>query len=599
MGKIRSYVNRKFVENSQTLVEAMLYTNKLYGRRGNVAARAFLVLRLYLKYVVFRNTITGERQKKMNRAPYPESRANQKAGIQNIQGKLKEYDSVTFDMWGVLFYEALDVQQLLALTEVKERYIGFSDSRGTKNALSPDQVPHVEGIVMDFALPNPVMHNLLHEAVCHGKNVYIYNNSDYPDELVQHILEHHSCNIRLGKEGLHIANKKININDVEYQDVNIMGDVYRPFCYLNAVTALYNQVVNMRFHSQETEYPLFYEYGFSCGGILTCGFCQFLSNMAVKENVDKLLFVARDGDIMEKIYQRYFGDVDTAYLVFSRFASYELIFEDFPEEYIDKNIRPRMKRTGTDNSIKKILQECGLEFLEKSLSEEGLSGSEILRDENFEKLKTYILRHRSEVQEKFEQTCKAAREYILGQLGGSRKVCVVDLGWHGKSIVYLRHLCEKKYGWGGTVVGAMVGASESNTVQNYIRTGLMNIYAFENEYWRSMGSKVGEHMGYKECICLEALFSSKSETLIRYTYDDEGNVAFVYGKKNRNKDMVAQIHKGVLDFAQRFMPLIQKYHLRITERDAYTPIDAAMRNRRYQEMIYQRYYEEPNAMNGF
>lgn len=599
MGKIRSYINKRFIESNPSLVEAMLDINKKQGRRSNIVARACLVLRLYVKYVIFRTSIIEEKQKKMCRALYPESRANQNVQIKSILHKLSEYDCVTFDMWGVLFYEALDEQQLLALAEVKEYCIGISDVQDAKSILSTDQIMHVENIIIDFALENPAMCNLLGEAVRQGKNVYIYNNSDYPDELVQKILDSHSYNMSLGNKGLHIANKNVGKDDIKYHSANLMGDVYRPFYYLNAVTALYNQVVNIQFHSQDREYPLFYEYGFSCGGILTCGFCQFLSQLVKQEKIDKLLFVARDGDIMDKVYKKYFHDVDTAYLVFSRFASFELIFADFPEEYIDKSIKPRMDRVGTDNSIKKILQECGLGFLEKTLFEEELSGNEVLQKQSFEKLKRLILRHHSEIQKSFEKTCKAAKEYIMGKIGTSKKVCVVDLGWHGKSIVYLKHLCEKRYGWNGTITGAMIGASENSVVQDYIRTGLMHIYAFENEYWRSMGTRAGKHMGYRECICLEALFSSESETLLRYTYDENGNVVFLYGKRNKNKDIVAQMHKGVLDFSERFMPLIQKYHLRITERDAYTPIDAVMQNRKYQNMIYQRYYEEPNALNGF
>lgn len=599
MGKLRSYINKTFVENNQTLVDAMLNTNKIQGRRNSAAARACLVLRLYFKYVMLHKSVIGERQKRNSKALYPESRVNQKTEIENILSKIKEHECITFDMWGVLFYETLDRQQLLALAEVRNYRIGFSDLQAGGNVLSPDQIDHMESIIEDFAMQNPVMCNLVDEVIRQGKDVYICNNSDYPDRLIQNILKPFSHNMSLGRKGLHISNKDLDRNDMEYKNVNILGDAYRPFCYLNAVTSLYNQVVNIQFHSQGKEYPLFYEYGFSYGGILTCGFCQFLDRLAGQEKIDKFLFVARDGDIMEKVYKKYFDAVDTAYLVFSRFASYELIFGDFPEEYIDKNIKPRMVREGTDNSIRRILQECGLEFLEKNLSEEGLSGSEILRKENFERLKTFILNHKSEIQNSFEMTCRAAEKYIMKEIDGAGKVCVVDLGWHGKSIVYLKHLCEKKYGWNGIILGAMIGASDNSTVQDYIRTGLMHVYAFENEYWRSMGEKAGRYMGYKECICLEALFSSESETLIRYTFDDEGNVAFVYGKKNRNKDIVAQIHKGILDFAERFMPLIQKYALRITDRDAYTPIDAVMRNQKYQDKIYHSYYEEPNAMSGF
>lgn len=45
-------------------------------------------------------------------------------------------------------------------------------------------------------------------------------------------------------------NKNEGSDGIEYHNVNIMGDVYRPFYYLNADTVLYNQVLKIWFHSQ-------------------------------------------------------------------------------------------------------------------------------------------------------------------------------------------------------------------------------------------------------------------------------------------------------------------------------------------------------------
>ncbi len=118
MGKIRNYINRRFVESNRSLVDAMLYTNKIHGRRKNVITRACLIVQIYIKYVILRSTVAGERQKAMKKALYSESRVNQASEIQNIIHKLAEYDCTTFDLLGVLFYEALDIQQLFALMEV-------------------------------------------------------------------------------------------------------------------------------------------------------------------------------------------------------------------------------------------------------------------------------------------------------------------------------------------------------------------------------------------------------------------------------------------------------------------------------------------------
>lgn len=602
MGKFRNYINKKFIESNPVIGEVLSYQNRIYGRRRSVFSRAALDLQLYIKYVLLRRHLLEEQAKNRNKAVYPESQMNQKQELEAIMDRLDQNDTVTFDMWGVLFYEILNEQQLAALAEARLHYIGLSDMENMKKSLSSEQIQCIDDIRLDFIMQNDRMNDLMMSALQHGKKIYVYNNSDYSDQFAQRVLARYSCCAGLTpilQAGMHVTNKICNMTDVMYKDVRIQGERYRPFYHINAVTALYNQIVNIKFHSQDKEYPLFYEYGFAYGGILTCGFCQFLDRLAESEGADKLIFVARDGDIMEKVYKKYFGHIDTSYLVFSRFASYELIFDDFPEEYIDKNIKPRIGRQGADNSVKKILQECGLERLEKYLDEEGISPNEPLHDENYLKIKSLILRHRSDLSEIFAETGNASREYIMGKIGTSKKVCIVDLGWHGKSIVYLKHLCEKCYGWDGEVMGALLGASENDVVQDHIRTGLIHTYAFENEYWRSMGTRVGKRMEYKECICLEALFSSTSSTLLRYTYNADGHISFVYGKKNKNIDKIAQIHEGVLDFVGQFMPLIQKYNLKITERDAYTPVDSVMRNPEYQDLIYRRYYEEPNAMNGF
>ncbi|MDE7430773.1 MAG: hypothetical protein K2N34_02485 [Lachnospiraceae bacterium] len=302
---------------------------------------------------------------------------------------------------------------------------------------------------------------------------------------------------------------------------------------------------------------------------------------------------------MEKVYKKYFHNIDSAYFVFSRFASFELIFEDFPDEYFDKNIRPRMGRKETDNSIGRILQECGLVFIGQYLGEESLSKEEALQENNYRKLREVIIHHKAEIQDSFMETCRAAKKYIMDEIKDCKNVCVVDLGWNGKSIVYLKHLCERKYQWNGSIIGAMVGACKSEVVQNYIRTGLISTYAFENELWRNRGKKDGVGMEYEECICMEALFSSESDTLLRYGFDENGDVKFIYGKKNKNQEIIREIHNGILDFAENFMPVIQKYDLKITARDAYIPLDWSMKNEKYKDTIYKKYYEEPNAMNGF
>ena len=602
--QIRRYINANFIENNVKLVNEMQRYNKTYGRIDNSLKRAKLITKLYIQYAILSREPFEVKQIESGRLKYPESSLSQNFETEDMLNKIEKADIIVFDAWNVLFYPSLNENQLLSLFEVIAGHPGISECKDIEKMLSEEESKLLDEIKADFTFENEYLHMVWKMAEKMKKTVLIRNNSVYHTERELKLLmkkysyhgEIYTC--RQGSK-LFITRDLDNVEKIKYIDVNILGDKYRPYLYSNAVTALYNQIVNLNLHDRKTGKSLFYEYGLTCGGILTCGFCQYLNAIAKREKIDKFIFVARDGDIIRKIYDKFYREQESSYLVFSRFASYEIVFEDYPEEYLDKNIKARIFRKNSDNSIKKILQECKLEFLEAYLYERNLRAEDILDVNNYEGLRKVFLNHKVEIQNSFQETCNAAKQYILQHVKNFNKVCVVDLGWHGKSIIYLKHLLENSYKWDGKVLGAMVGAAGDEVTQNYVRSGIINPYAFENEYWRRTGCKNGEYMSENEIICIEALFSSEADTLLRYQYGKDGKVEFIYGKSNKNKENIQQVHEGIMDFAEQFVPVLNKYHLKITSRDAYTPLDFAMQNKKYLNMIYEKYYEVPNAINGF
>lgn len=603
INKTRKLISQKFVENHPVLVKEMQNYNRVHGRISSVLGRCVLIGKLYFKYVILKKNPVVEKIKTAQKKKIPEALMDSQLTEEDILGKIKECEIVLFDAFSVLFYLALDEKQLLSLYEVIGEYPGISDYIDDINDLNTNQKKFLEEIWFDFCLDNKFMHKIWNKAKEMNKQVYIYNNSNLSNLVIENLMEKYLYEgmVYDNQNGniCYITQKPKNNNDLKYKNVNILGEGYRPFYEDNVIVSLYNQIVNLKFHSGENKNSIFYEYGFSCGGILTYGFCQFLGELALREKIDKFLFVARDGDIIRKIFEQYFYVCDSLYLIFSRFASYELLFEDFPEEYIDKNIKDRITRKECDNSIGNILKECGITFIDKYLQEEKLTTEDTLTYSNYSLLKKIIINHKKEVQNSFDNTCKAAKKYYLDAVDGCNKVCVVDLGWHGKSVIYLKFLLEEKYGWTGEVTGALVGATGDLVTQNHIRVGNIKTYAFDNEFWRKTGMNNGIHMSFEEIICIEALFSSKERTLLRYELDKNGNVKFIFGKENKNGCIISEIHNGVMDFVKEFAPVVNKYHLKITSRDAYTPLDYAMQNPNYVNSIYSNYLEEPNAINGF
>lgn len=603
MVSIRKFINENVIQKNEILRREILRYNRNYGRIDNDFKRALNVIKIYIEYVVLKQKWIEKKQKKMEKLNYPESLDNQERFIENYENKLKHADKVVFDLEGVLVYFTINrefvetiLKKTINLLEINEEF---------KGELQKERKKLIREIYLDFSIDNKTMHKLFDKTSQMGKKIYIHNNTQLDNEIFQDIIQKYfysftdSIDDKEEKNILHITNMKKNENDIVYENVNYIGEKYRPYYDKNIVTSIYCQIVNLTMHSGGEKYPLFYEYGFNYGGILTCGFCQYLENMAKAKNVDKFIFVARDGDIIHKVYKQFFNRVESEYVMFSRFASYELLFHDYPEIYIDKNIKVRIYRQECDNSIGKILKECGLEILYPYLTEENLKKENILTEENYLPLKKIILHHKKKVEELFNNSCMAAKKYFLDKVKSCKNVCVVDLGWNGTSIIYLKYLLEKKYGWEGTVTGAMIGASENVVTQNYIRMGVIDTYAFDNEFWRRTGTSNGEQMGCEETICIEALYSSEKSTLLRYKLTEAGEIEFIFGKENLNKEKIKEIHKGINEFAELFMSNINKYDLKILPRDAYLPLDSNMKNIIYRKKVFESYYEEVNAINSF
>lgn len=585
------------------LVGEMQRYYRMHGRPGNKIKRVGIMIRLFIKFVVLKKNPILLQQNRINRQLYPESCGKRQISDNMLWRHINKAGIVIFDLWYVLIYPALSDKQMISLLEAKVEHPGLSVDLKNIFLESKKMQKNLINIYMDFCLDNDYMHVIWNRTQEMGKKTYVYNNTKLSDENVMVILKNfdYDAEIYHGNPSneVYIAADTAGKAKIRYQNVNKLGKNYRPFYCENVITTIYNQIVNLKLHSGREAKSLFYEYGFTCGGILTCGFCQYLNQLVEQENIDKLIFVSRDGDIIKKVYDQYYKKCDTSYLLFSRFASYEIIFEDFPEEYIEKNIKTRMMSRRKDRTIGRILRECGLQCLEERLKSNGLSYREELCDKNYAQFKQFLMQNKDCIMGEFHDSAIAARKYFEQEIQGYNKICVVDLGWRGTSTVYLKHLFKKVSRWEGQVMGAVIGVALDDVTQIYIRNGMLHAYAFDNEFFRRTGAYNGEYMSQEELFCIEALFSAKEPTLLRYKLDENDEVNFIYGPSNKNREIIAEIQAGIADYAKECAPLLEKYNLTILPRDAYTPLDFCMKNRRYRKMIYRGYIEEKDAINGF
>lgn len=605
LSRVNRWFNIHVIEKNPVIVEEMMRYNQTYGRIRDHRTRAKMVAGLYLRYGILHRTPLQEFEKRVCKKPFPESRYSRQTSIAELEVQLEQERVIIFDVWDVLLCAGLSDSQIAALYECEALYPGISEYGGWRfgKEVLPENLLTPYSVIRNVTLDNTAVHKLWDALQEREKQLYFYNNSDYSDEFVLSLLEMHGYRGKIYQDGkekaVRVVTAASNERNVIYKNMHELGNPYRTYYHYNAVTCLTDRICNLLLHSDEREKSVFYEYGVTCGGILTCGLCQWLNELADRKNIDLFLFVARDGDIMQKIYRRYYAKHDSEYLVFSRFASFELIFADYPEEYLDKNIKPRMARRNCDNSIAAVLRECGLNFLESCLPDENLAATDILDENCYEAFRRFLLSYKEKIEAHFQVSCDAAKAYYTKLCHGHRNVCVVDLGWHGKSIIYLKHFMERKCGMNVQVTGAMAGAATEVIVQDYIRKDIINTYVFEDDKWRSPGSRNGEQMNYQEILCTELLFSSTEATLLRYVLGENRETGFLYGQKNENIHAIREIHRGITDFAGKFADIQRKFGLRVMPRDAYTPLYYTLKNKRLCQWIYENYKEPENAINGF
>ena len=89
-----------------------------------------------------------------------------------------------------------------------------------------------------------------------------------------------------------------------YPNVQEEGNHYRPMDMSAIIGSMYRGLVNIRLHSQCEIYPMLYEYGYVYGGLLALGYCQFIHRFVREHGITRILFLARDGDILKQVYER-------------------------------------------------------------------------------------------------------------------------------------------------------------------------------------------------------------------------------------------------------------------------------------------------------
>lgn len=515
--------------------------------------------------------------------------------------------------WGCYTQSGYNEVTLEEIWSLLEKELGISAQMGMELEMTCE---------MEFCYANPFMLEIFQKLQKAGKEILVISDMYLSSDFLTKLLEKNgitgfsklyvSCEYRKSKSSgelfelvksqfpkkarlIHVGDNPISdvrmakmygFDSCYYPNVNEQGKKYRTFDMSPVTGSAYRGIVNSHLYSGIHTYEMEYEYGFIYGGLFVTGYCNFIHEYFEKNNVDKILFLSRDGDILKKVYDRIFPGENTEYVYWSRAAATKLMAGYNKYDYYRRFLYHKVNQKKT---LKEIFRAMELEDLLTELPSH-LEPKTLLTDSNVEEIKIFLNENWNKVLLIYEKQQEAARDYYSQILEGCKKACAVDVGWAGSGAVSLHYLAEKVWEIPCQVIGIIAG---TNTIHNaepeaseiFLQSKELVPYLYSQSFNRDLMKKHDPNRGYN--IFWELLLVSPTRQFKGFYRTNNGKIGFHFGRQEENQEGIKQIQQGILDFAteygRHFGKLPYMYH--ISGRDAYAPMLVAAH---YQEVYLRK-----------
>ena len=360
--------------------------------------------------------------------------------------------------------------------------------------------------------------------------------------------------------------KDLNIKKTQIVHIgdNLISDYLRPIgigIHAKRYERKCNKIVNDKLDAYMQEYPfsnVYEKIGFQNFGKLLFGFCSWIHGKKNEESFDNLLFLARDGYIVQKAYEILYPEDKSSYVILSRRSlTVPLLSAAESMEDIVK-IVPYIKRNET---WKILLHKLGIENEEPVLFfnrkyGEYVKKQDLLQNEKYKDvfLELQPLIYAIAKKEK-EEVRKYTDTFFLG-----KKNLVVDIGWYGT----IQQSLEKFYSKEDTsITGLYLGLLERNISMNK-RYGYVYDYQTHNVYNPKL------IFGFNGLI--ENFFTANHGSAKKYK-----NACPVLEEwEKQNWPIISKVHEGALSYCMQVKNLIDHYSIKISAKEAFDKLHNLM-----------------------
>lgn len=371
--------------------------------------------------------------------------------------------------------------------------------------------------------------------------------------------------------------QKHGIAAYHYKNIHDCGKPYRAFDLSALTGSVYRAVVNAELHADHRNFSKEYEYGFVYGGLFAVGYCRFIHAYAQRRHVEKLLFLARDGAVLQQVYCALYPREAgrTVYAYWSRQAALKLTAEYFRYDYFARFLFHKADQKYT---LRKIFAAMELSPLLPELCRTlKISPQTELTNRNAKIVRKYLLKRWREVLAVYEPQRAAAEKYFGKILHGCSRAAAVDIGWAGSGAWMLDCAVNRIWKLGCEITGILAGTEgalwqQGGAAEAYLTSGKLASYLyspFENrELWKFHDPSKGHNLYW------ELLLSAPQGSLKGFYPGENGGVVCRFRKNHTDASRIREIHRGIRAFAQAFGEAQARIgaELPISGRDAYAPM---------------------------
>ena len=304
-------------------------------------------------------------------------------------------------------------------------------------------------------------------------------------------------------------------------------------------------------YTQQTDELSFFDIGFIYGGPAATGFLNWLKSRFEKDKIDHVLFLSRDGFILDKIYNKQTNGTSlrTSYFLGSRtlFTLAGITNDNFSDHI------PFLISGGHGLAPRELLERIGVNPPSpRVLRDLGMGDDVVVSAHNENEIVRFLYAMRWEILKVCQKNRRALHSYLktIGINNGSR-VGFVDIGWRGTTQIAFENIVNK-------IIDIKIFGYYLCLVNK-----LDSPYNMSAMLCDKAISKNEMELIYKNRILVEQFFTAPHDTVIGLTFRTQQSAidpVFDQGRQGlamavKNQDIASQFCAGIEMFAHHFINL--------------------------------------------